>query len=185
MYSVACVQRDDIVINQQRKISGTAAKLGRNAAYHHCTLLVNVDTSNLSRALNNPRSDLILTNATKSIRSPVENLASNFQHDNLTEEIERSIAAEFSLADIIDVEPTEENFPGLEKIIAGFQSWTWIFGKSPKFDIIVGDLKLTVTNGMIKLSEEPLPFDSHLLEHLSKSAQPNHQMLAELLKDIL
>ena len=144
-----------------------------------------MDTSNLSRALNNPHSDVILTNATKSIRSPVENLASNFQHENLTGEIERSIAAEFSLADIIDIEPTEENFPGLDKIIAGFQSWNWIFGKSPKFDIIVGDLKFPVMNGMINLSDQQFPLDCPLLEHLCKSAQPNHQMLAGLLKDIL
>ena len=180
-----CLQRDDIVINHQRKISGTAAKLGRTAAYHHCTLLVSVDTSNLSRALNNPHSDIFLTNATKSIRSPVENLASNFQHENLTEEIERSIAAEFSSVDIIDIEPTEENYPGLDKIISGYQSWNWIFGKSPKFDIIVGDLKLTVMHGMLNLSDQQFSFDSHLLEHLCKSAQSNHQMLARLLKDIL
>ena len=115
----------------------------------------------------------------------MENLASNFQHENLTDEIERSIAAEFSFADIIDIEPTEESFPGLDKIIAGFHSWDWIFGKSPKFDIIVGDLKFTVMNGMINLPDERLPFDSHLLEHLCKSAQTNHQMLAGLLKDIL
>ena len=115
----------------------------------------------------------------------MENLASNFQHDNLTEEIERAIAAEFGLADILDIEPSEENFPGLDKIIAGFQSWTWIFGKSPKFDIIVGDIKFTVVNGMIHLSDKQLPFDCHLLQHLDKSAQSNHQMLAGLLKDIL
>ena len=35
-----------------KKVSGTAAKLGRDAAYHHCTLLLNVDTSNLHSALN-------------------------------------------------------------------------------------------------------------------------------------
>lgn len=115
----------------------------------------------------------------------MENLASNFQHENLTEEIERSIAAEFSSVDIIDIEPTEENYPGLDKIISGYQSWNWIFGKSPKFDIIVGDLKLTVMHGMLNLSDQQFSFDSHLLEHLCKSAQSNHQMLARLLKDIL
>ena len=115
----------------------------------------------------------------------MENLASSFQHDNLTEEIERAIAAEFGVADILDVEPTEENFPGLDKICAGFQSWAWIFGKSPKFDINVSGIKYTVMNGMIDLSDKQMPFDCHLLEHLDQSAQSNHQMLARLLKDIL
>ena len=115
----------------------------------------------------------------------MENLVSSFQHENLLEEIERAISAEFGLADILDVEPTEENFPGLDKICAGFQSWAWIFGKSPKFDINVGGIKYNVMNGMIDLSDKQLPFDCHLLEHLDQSAQSNHQLLARLLKDIL
>ena len=71
---VSVNKRDDIVLDGEKKISGTAAKIGRNTAYHHCTLLVNVDTTNLHRALNNPVAEAIETNATKSIRSPVENL---------------------------------------------------------------------------------------------------------------
>ena len=43
--------RDDVMLGP-KKVSGTAAKLGRDAAYHHCTLLLNVDTSNLHAALN-------------------------------------------------------------------------------------------------------------------------------------
>ena len=43
--------RDDVMLGS-KKVSGTAAKLGRDAAYHHCTLLLNVDTSNLHSALN-------------------------------------------------------------------------------------------------------------------------------------
>jgi len=177
-------KRDDIVIDGERKISGTAAKLGRRAAYHHCTLLVRVDTTNLKLALNNPRSSVINTNATRSIRSPVENLANKFQHHLTTEQIERSIAAEFSDANIIDVHPTEENFAGLDQIIAGYQSWNWIFGKSPKFDIIVGDEKFTIANGIITLDKE-LPFDCNLLEHLYYSDNQTHKILASLIKNIL
>jgi len=35
-----------------RQISGTAAKLGRNTAYHHCTVLVDVNDCKLHDALN-------------------------------------------------------------------------------------------------------------------------------------
>ena len=66
--------RDDLIVNGERKVSGTAAKIGRKSAYHHCTLLVNVDTTILHSALNNPASSIIESNATKSVRSPVENL---------------------------------------------------------------------------------------------------------------
>ena len=44
---VALNDRDDIVINDYDnylfKISGTAAKLGKDTAYHHCTVLINVN----------------------------------------------------------------------------------------------------------------------------------------------
>ncbi|KAJ4430121.1 hypothetical protein ANN_22331 [Periplaneta americana] len=48
--------REDIVVNGNYKvrgqqISGTASKLGRPNAYHHCTLLVDVNKVNLSQAL--------------------------------------------------------------------------------------------------------------------------------------
>ena len=45
------ITRDDVMLGS-KKVSGTAAKLGRDAAYHHCTLLLNVDTSFLHSALN-------------------------------------------------------------------------------------------------------------------------------------
>ena len=44
--------REDIVLDQKFKISGTASKLGNKNAYHHCTLLINVDSSKLVEALN-------------------------------------------------------------------------------------------------------------------------------------
>ena len=43
----ALFQRDDIVVDGDRKISGTAAKLSRTGSYHHCTLLVGVNTTHL------------------------------------------------------------------------------------------------------------------------------------------
>ena len=114
----------------------------------------------------------------------MENLTSTFQHDNLTDKIEEAIAAEFSDSQITDVQPSEEEFPGLNKIIAGYQSWSWIFGKSPKFDIIVGDEKFTISNGMLSLVDE-IPFDCNLLEHLYKSDCPNHQTLASIIENIV
>lgn len=43
--------RDDIVVKDKYKVSGTAAKLGRPSAYHHCTLLVNSNKISLSKSL--------------------------------------------------------------------------------------------------------------------------------------
>jgi len=44
-----CVFVESLTLGQQ--ISGSAAKLGRPNAYHHCTLLVDVDRVKLGHAL--------------------------------------------------------------------------------------------------------------------------------------
>lgn len=44
--------REDLILNDGGfKISGTASKLGTKNAYHHCTLMVNVNQDNLNRYL--------------------------------------------------------------------------------------------------------------------------------------
>ena len=50
------------------------------------------------------------------------------------------------------INPTEDWYPGIEKLSEEFRSWAWIYGKSPKF---------TVT----RMLETPLPNGSrHLLK---------------------
>lgn len=43
--------KDDLLLDNM-KVSGTASKLGRPNAYHHCTLLVNANKSHLKETLN-------------------------------------------------------------------------------------------------------------------------------------
>ena len=43
--------REDIILDSAYKISGTASKLGHKTAYHHCTLLIDVDSSQLFKML--------------------------------------------------------------------------------------------------------------------------------------
>ena len=183
---VSVNKRDDIIIDGTKKVSGTAAKIGRKSAYHHCTLLVNVDTGNLHEALNNPASDIIETNATKSIRSPVENLAT--QHNAVDiDEIEKAIATEFGVNDIFDIHPSDLVYDGLDDIEEGYQSWDWIYGKSPKFSISSEHSKISVANG--KASVEPLNktfnFDSGMLIHLEETRNPQLISLAGLIMKIL
>ena len=49
--NVGISQREDIVLDNFYKVSGTASKLGHKNAYHHCTLLVDVDSRNLHKML--------------------------------------------------------------------------------------------------------------------------------------
>ncbi|XP_067008344.2 lipoyl amidotransferase LIPT1, mitochondrial isoform X2 [Anabrus simplex] len=142
--------REDIVIQGNYKISGTAAKLGRPNAYHHCTLLVDINKVNLNQALRKVEKGIV-TNATTSVPSPVMNLG----------EVNRNVKVELLLGaigweylrtcpftmedggqELISkqrgfqlVNPTEDWFPGLNKLRNEFQSWDWRYGKTPKFQV--------------------------------------------------
>lgn len=148
----------DLILDEA-KVSGTASKLGINNAYHHCSLLVNVNKELLEIILNknivNGTSLKIKTNATKSVRSRVMNLAqknNSITIDNLI----KSLAEQFLTNELNFqyINPNEESFPGIEKLKRDFSSWEWIFGRTPKFSIskpteLVGNLVLTVEKGRI------------------------------------
>ncbi|OQV25208.1 Lipoyltransferase 1, mitochondrial [Hypsibius exemplaris] len=133
-------QRDDIVVKGTLKISGTAAKLGRTAAYHHCTLLCNVRKDQL-RAVLTPRNKGIHTNASISVPSPTVNLseinsvitsadmipvfAQQFSDLNLSEKIA-----------VIEIDPSDGDYPGMEFAATDLASTSFIYGNTPKFNII-------------------------------------------------
>jgi len=143
--------REDIVINgSYKQISGTASKLGQPNAYHHCTLLVDVDKMKLRHALRKHHKG-IKTNATQSIPSPVTNLCDVNSHVKL-EKLLAAVGWEYLRTcpysaedrgeDFIRkqrgfqlINPTDQWFPGLDKLRAEFASWDWRFGKSPKFTV--------------------------------------------------
>ncbi|XP_012528925.1 lipoyltransferase 1, mitochondrial [Monomorium pharaonis] len=143
-------KREDILVNEDCKISGTAAKLGRPNSYHHCTLLVNVNKDNLSSILER-KENAIVTNATTSTRSPITNLSDinqNIQMDKLLSAIgweylrTEALVLEDGRYDLVQqqkgfkfINPSEGWFPGIDKFIDEFRSWDWVFGKTPKFTV--------------------------------------------------
>lgn len=141
--------RDDITL-LGKKISGTAAKLGRPNAYHHCTLLVNSNKLHLTDSLVKDEAEII-SNATKSVRSPIKNLTDVNRNVNIPQLISaigyeylRTHAVELTDEgqDLIQkqrgfqlINPTEKWFPGLMELRETFASWDWRFGKTPKFTV--------------------------------------------------
>jgi len=141
--------RDDITLSG-KKISGTAAKLGRPNAYHHCTLLVNSNKLHLNDSLVKDEAEII-SNATKSVRSPIKNLTDVNRNVNIPQLISaigyeylRTHATELNDEgyDLLQkqrgfqlINPTEKWFPGLMELRETFASWDWRFGKTPKFTI--------------------------------------------------
>ncbi|KAK7861686.1 hypothetical protein R5R35_005357 [Gryllus longicercus] len=144
--------REDIVVKNtyKQQISGTAAKLGRPNAYHHCTLLVDVNKVALRQSLHKDDKGIV-TNATQSVASPIMNLCEINQHVK----VERMLGAvgweylrtcpetlEDGGQDLINkqrgfqlINPTDNWFPGLNKLKEELSSWDWRFGKTPKFQV--------------------------------------------------
>ncbi|CAG9135637.1 unnamed protein product [Plutella xylostella] len=143
-------EREDLLVRDKYKVSGTAAKLGRLTAYHHCTLLVNANKADLSKALAK-REHGIQTNATASTRSPVANLG-DLNNQVTVEGLQTAVGYEFLRTPALQlddggedqiakqrgfqfVNPTDQWFPGLAEIRNELQSWDWCFGKTPIFTV--------------------------------------------------
>ncbi|XP_066593587.1 lipoyl amidotransferase LIPT1, mitochondrial isoform X2 [Prorops nasuta] len=178
-------KREDIVVEGDYKVSGTAAKLGRPNAYHHCTLLVDVNKSDLSTALSR-KDENISTKATASIRSPIKNLRDINSQINVNGLLNalgweflrtKALVLEDGGHELIQqqkgfqmISPSEDWFPGIEKIKQELRSWDWTFGKTPEFTVtrllnvpaingVIYQLNLTleVVNGVVKEIKMSLP----------------------------
>lgn len=132
-------KRFDLVLDGRFKISGTASKIGRTTAYHHCTLLYRTDAALLSSLLTSPYRG-IRSHATASIPSSVKGL---WEKDPaLTcETLTNAIAAEYAACHRIDnhvhlIDPTDETqFPGIHSKANELRTWEWVYGKTPKFSV--------------------------------------------------
>lgn len=139
-------ERQDITVQDKYKVSGTAAKLGRLTAYHHCTLLVNANKADLSKALAKRE-----TKATASVRSPVANL-SEVSNSVTVDSLQTAVGYEYLRTPALHlqdggesqiskqrgfqfVNPTDDWFPGLAELENELKTWDWCFGKTPVFTV--------------------------------------------------
>lgn len=150
--NVSVNDRDDIVFNateEDKKVSGTAAKLGRETAYHHCTVLVDVNECVLHDALSSG-AEGVESRATQSVRVPVKNLSELCPKIRM-EDFKEALGWIFLRTNVdgqwVDnetlmhqrgfqmVRPEEVWYPGIDKLREEFESAQWIFGKTPKFKV--------------------------------------------------
>lgn len=137
--------RDDVLVQNAFKISGTAAKIGHLKAYHHCTVLVDVNTTVVHQVLGGRYSN-IDSKASPSVRASIMNLKELCPRLTV-ESLSASLAARFirqhqdDATDVASnqvvhaVDPSEEHFPGIDAMCEKLQTWNWIFGTTPKFTI--------------------------------------------------
>ncbi|KAH8331503.1 hypothetical protein KR074_004571 [Drosophila pseudoananassae] len=142
-------ERDDIVV-RNKKISGTAAKLGHPNCYHHCTILASANKLHLGESLVREPANYI-SRATASVPSPIRNLVDVNRTVNVAQ-LRSAVGYEYlrTVATALEdggktqmmkqrgfqlINPTEKWFPGIEELRAHYSSWDWVVGKTPKFTV--------------------------------------------------
>jgi lipoate-protein ligase A len=127
--------RNDI-LSGGRKISGSAFKLTKDRAFHHGTLLVDVDLNRLSEYLN-PDKKKLISKGIKSVKSRVANLT-EFNSELKVESLASGIRDSFfnmlgsGTEDSMDLGSLEK-IPRLVDYYELMKSDQWLYQKSPDF----------------------------------------------------
>ena len=150
--------RNDMLVNG-RKFSGNAFYKNGKQAYHHGTLLVDVDMDKLSRYLN-PSKAKLQAKGVDSVRSRVVNLR-ELNPKITIESVKKAMAAAFESVYALPCSKLDDSMLDL-KAIASLRSrnasWEWNFGQKLPFSIEFEDrfpwggiqICLQVNNGMVQ-----------------------------------
>lgn len=125
--------RNDITI-EGRKFSGNAFFESGAFAYHHGTILVNVDKTEMSRYLNVDKEKLA-SKSVESVKARVANLT-EFNSDVTIEKVCKSLIGAFSEVYGLNAEPYETERLSADDIKKGetvFSSWDWKYGRKIPF----------------------------------------------------
>lgn len=128
-------ERADIVV-EGRKISGAAYRIAGERAYHHGTLLVDSDLDALRKAIRPPLKGRIEALGTKSVSSPVANVA-DFAPGVVIDDVVGAVAERYAGAGekVVEVTPegVERELGGVEEERAMLASHGWVYGQIPRF----------------------------------------------------
>lgn len=149
--------RNDLLIDG-RKFSGNAFFHRNGHAYHHGTLLVNVDMDKLSRYLTPPKAKLE-AKGVASVRSRVANLT-EFVPELTCDALRKCMAEAFSKVYALPCSVKEldaDAAKAIEEDTKALSSWDWLFGSrlpfsfscESKFDWGWIQIQLQVESGMV------------------------------------
>lgn len=170
--------RNDLIA-KGRKFSGNAFYFEQERAYHHGTILVNVDMNKLTTYLQVSK-EKIASKGVASVQSRVGNL-SMFQPDITISSMKEVLIESFQeqygevLEPTIIVSDSDSSYD-LQELYQKNSSWKWLYGKTPNFDIVLEtrfswggiELGLTLHNGLVvdaKTYSDAM--DSHLINKIA------------------
>lgn len=124
--------RNDITIDE-KKFSGNAFYFKERSAYHHGTILIDVDLSKLTRYLQ-VSNEKIVSKGIDSIKSRVVNLKS-LNKNICVESVKESLIESFISIYGGDGDKTEIEKDKIDILYDKYSSWEWRYGQTPRFDI--------------------------------------------------
>lgn len=129
--------RNDLIVDG-RKVSGSAFKENPDRAFHHGTLMINVNLGELANYLT-PSQKKLESKGTSSVKSRVANLSEfceEISHDLLAQAIISEFFKTYGIEEKVEVldNGTLKEIPELSKYYEMLKSKDWIFGESPDFD---------------------------------------------------
>ena len=133
--------RNDIMINTidgDKKISGSAFKETKDRSFHHGTLLINADLSQLGLYLN-PNIKKLQSKGITSVRARVANLqdiVADINHEALCERMIQSFFDYYQSSCPIEILDHDylKKIPALNEYFLKLSDWNWRFGESPQFN---------------------------------------------------
>ncbi|GAA5994821.1 hypothetical protein JCM5350_000901, partial [Sporobolomyces pararoseus] len=128
-------ERNDICVEKFKMRS--AFKLVNHRAYHHGTMLIDAQLSNLRGVLGTQKEGMI-TKGVASVPSPVRNLKewnSEIDHESFVEQVSKEFSKRYGVSgDIKRVGEDEiEGNDYVRQTMEELKSWEWQYGNSPEF----------------------------------------------------
>lgn len=133
--------RNDLLVETpegEKKFSGSAFKETKDRSFHHGTLLLNADMSQLAQYLN-PNKKKLESKGITSVRARVVNL-SELNQQITHEEMSQRIIQEFfdHYQSECEIEMLDHQYllsiPRLNQHFQKMADWNWRFGEAPKFN---------------------------------------------------
>lgn len=168
--------RNDLTVDG-RKFSGNAFYFERDRAYHHGTILLNVDVDKLSKYLQVSKQKIV-SKGVDSVQARIGNL-SLFCPDITIAKMNQALLESFQELYGETLEPPltlDHTTCPLPTLYQKYSSWEWLYGKTPSFDVLLEtrflwggiELGLSLKNGIIadsKIYSDAM--NSHLIERLA------------------
>lgn len=133
--------RNDILVETpegEKKISGSAFKETKDRSFHHGTLLINADMSQLGLYLN-PNIKKLQSKGITSVRARVANLQDinpSINHEDLCQKIIQEFFNYYQAEAPIEILDHEylKTIPALNEHFLKMSDWNWRFGEAPQFN---------------------------------------------------